>query len=268
MDVPTGDLRLGLPVTPDWFRVTWVTGSIAMLTEPGVDGLIRANIWYLRGRERDLVVDAGNGVAPLRPVLDGLARGRRHDVVAVATHAHIDHIGGLHEFEHRLFHRLERDAAAAIDADVSLATAGWPETLKQLLADSGFVLPPLLLNAVPAEGFDPGGFRIRPTSATRLVEGGDVVDLSDRQLLVVHLPGHTPGSIGLWDEAAGALFSGDAVYDGSLIDTLPESDIATYRRTMESLRDLPVEVVYPGHDEPFGRERLRQLCDAYLRRRR
>ena len=95
-----------LPIVPEWFSVTWVTGATAYLTEPHVDGLLRANIWYLRGRERDLIVDTGNGIAPLAPVVERLARGSRRPVVAVATHAHIDHIGGFHEFEHRLLHPL------------------------------------------------------------------------------------------------------------------------------------------------------------------
>ena len=94
-----------------------------------------------------------------------------------------------------------------------------------------------------------------------------MIDLGDRQLQVLHLPGHTPGSIGLWDEAGGELFSGDTVYDGGLIDNLPESDTAAYARTMTRLRTLPVEAVYAGHDQPFGRERLRELTEAYLRRR-
>ena len=256
-----------LPVAPDWFRVTWVTAGIAMLTEPHVDGLLRGNLWYIRGRERDLVVDTGNGIAPVRPVLERLSYGRRKEVIAVATHSHIDHIGGLHEFEHRLFHPLEREAAATMNEDAPLATATWSAQLKELLADEGFILPPVLVDAVPNKAFDPLTFRIEPVAATRLVEGGDVIDLGDRQLLVVHLPGHTPGSIGLYDEANGALFSGDAIYDGGLIDTLPESDIVEYVRTMERLQKLPVEVVYPGHDEPFGGERLRQLCEAYIRRR-
>ncbi len=256
-----------LPVDRDWFRLTWVTASIAMLTEPHVDGLLRANIWYVRGREHDLVVDTGNGVAPLRPVLERLSRGRRRTLVAVATHAHIDHIGGLHEFERRLFHRLERDAAASMDEEAPLATAGWSEGLKEQLADAGFILPPLLVDAVPDEAFDPVTFRIPAVTATHFVEGGDIVDLGDRQLSVVHLPGHTPGSIGLLDQVNGALFSGDAIYDGGLIDTLPESDVPAFVRTMELLRTLPVEVVYPGHDEPFGAKRLRELAERYLRSR-
>ena len=42
---------------------------------------------------------------------------------------------------------------------------------------------------------------------------------------MISLPGHTPASIGLIDKADKALLSGDAIYEGGLIDTLPESDV-------------------------------------------
>jgi glyoxylase-like metal-dependent hydrolase (beta-lactamase superfamily II) len=57
---------------------------------------------------------------------------------------------------------------------------------------------------------------------------GDEVDLGDRCFEVIHLPGHSPGSIGLWEESSGTLFSGDAIYDGPLLDELPESSIYDY----------------------------------------
>jgi glyoxylase-like metal-dependent hydrolase (beta-lactamase superfamily II) len=255
-----------LPVVPDWFSVTWVTGSIAMLTEPHVNGLMRANLWYMRGRERDLLVDTGNGAAPLRPVLARLTRGRSREVIAVATHAHVDHIGGLHEFERRLLHPREEEAALHISDLAPLSTVSWSAGLKAYLVECGLRVPPALTDARPAPDFDPVAFRIAPVTATHLVEGGDTIDLGERQFQVLHLPGHSPGSIGLWDEVAGVLFSGDVVYDGELLDALPGSNVEEYVRTMERLLDLPVTVVYPGHDEPFGRERLRELVRAYLRR--
>ena len=57
-----------LPIAADWFSLTWVTGRTAVLTEPHVDELLRAGLWYLRGRERDLLVDTGNGIGALAPV--------------------------------------------------------------------------------------------------------------------------------------------------------------------------------------------------------
>jgi glyoxylase-like metal-dependent hydrolase (beta-lactamase superfamily II) len=83
----------------------------------------------------------------------------------------------------------------------------------------------------------------------------------------MHLPGHSPGSMGLWEKSTGILFSGDALYDGPLLDELEDSNLADYVRTMRRLRELPVRVVHAGHDPSFGRDRLIELADAYLARR-
>lgn len=257
-----------LPVAADWFNLTWVTGRTASITEPHVDELLRANLWYFRGRERDLLVDTGNGVAPLRPYLARLARaGRPREIVCVVTHAHIDHVGGFHEFERRLLHPAEQELATSVRNGAPLAPALWSEEILAQLADSGFVPPPVLVDAVPFSGFDPFTFRPERAAPTHLVLGGDEIDLGDRRFTIVDLPGHTPGSIGLVDHEDRALVSGDAVYDGGLIDTLPESDVETYLTTMEALRRIDVDVVYPGHGRPFGRDRLRELAEEYLRGR-
>jgi glyoxylase-like metal-dependent hydrolase (beta-lactamase superfamily II) len=108
------------------------------------------------------------------------------------------------------------------------------------------------------------GFRTPSATPNREVEEGDRIDLGDRDFEVLHLPGHSPGSIGLWESATGVLFSGDAIYDGPLLDDLPDSDIAIYCKTMERLRELPVSVVHGGHEPSFGRERMVEIADAYL----
>ena len=91
--------------------------------------------------------------------------------------------------------------------------------------------------------------------------------LATASFTVLHLPGHSPGSIGLLDEVSGVLFSGDAVYDGPLYDFLPESNIADYVETMRRLLDLPVSVVHGGHDGSFGRARLVEIAETYIARR-
>jgi glyoxylase-like metal-dependent hydrolase (beta-lactamase superfamily II) len=111
-------------------------------------------------------------------------------------------------------------------------------------------------------------YRVRPAEPTRIVEEGDVLDLGDRSFEILHPPGHSPGSIGLWESSSGTLFSGDAIYDGPLLDAIPGADITDYARTMERLRALPVRVVHAGHDPSFGRDRLVALADAWLERRR
>lgn len=126
---------------------------------------------------------------------------------------------------------------------------------------------PSFLTAIPRADFDLRRFRCPPAPATRLVSEGDIIDLGDRVFEVLHLPGHSPGSIGLWESASALLFSGDAIYDGPLLDELPGSDIAAYVRTMQRLESLPARVVHAGHDPSFGGERLRQIARDYLKRR-
>ena len=95
-----------------------------------------------------------------------------------------------------------------------------------------------------------------------------MVEIGDRAFRVLSLPGHTPGSIGLWDEADGMLFCGDAVYaEDPIIDQAPTSDVESYRATMRRLIDLPVRIVHAGHDPSMDRSTMVRRCTMYLERR-
>ncbi|WP_406101296.1 MBL fold metallo-hydrolase [Streptomyces sp. NBC_01003] len=85
-----------------------------------------------------------------------------------------------------------------------------------------FDLPPLLISTVPHAGYDPSSYELRPARVTRQLHDGGRIDLGDRAPTVLHLPGHSPGSIALFDESDGTLFSGDVVYDDVLLDELPD----------------------------------------------
>lgn len=77
---------------------------------------------------------------------------------------------------------------------------------------------------------------------------GDVINLGDRQLTVLHMPGHSRGSICLHDHDNKLLFSGDVVYDGSMIDWLPYSRVSDYVSSCERLVGLvDSEQVTPKH---------------------
>lgn len=210
------------PLADAWFDRRRIDDDITLLWEPHVIELMRCNIWHVRGRDRDLLVDTGMGVASLSAEIADIVD---KPVLAVATHGHDDHVGSHHEFDDVLF-----------------------------------------VNALPA-GVELETFGQQPTRATRLIDEGDTVDLGNRHFEVMHLPGHSPGSIGLWEQATGTLFSGDAIYDGPLLDELGHSDIDDYCATMRRLLELPVNVVHGGHDPSFGRDRMREIARDYLERR-
>ena len=76
------------------------------------------------------------------------------------------------------------------------------------------------------------------------------------------------GQEGLWSVVSwgGTLFSGDAVYDGPLLEGFYDGGPEQYVATMKRLRDLPVRVVHGGHDPSFDRDRLIEICDRFLAR--
>jgi len=249
------------PIADRWFEIKRISDDITLLWERHVTPLMRCNIWHVRGRDRDLMIDTGMGIASLRQAAEHLLDKK---VTAVATHTHTDHIGSHHEFEHTLVHELEAaELRSPRDRGTLLASVMGAEEIGKL-AIAGYPIEGDLITALPHGEYDMARYATKDSAVTEIVAEGDVVDIGNRHFEVLHLPGHSPGSIGLWDAATGVLFSGDAIYDGPLLDNLPDSDLDDYVRTMKRLLELPVNVVHGGHEPSFGRERLRTIAEAYL----
>jgi len=253
-----------LQIAAQWFSRRAIGDGITLLWEPHVSPLLRCNIWHVRGRNCDLLIDTGLGVASLKAAASDLFD---KSLTAVATHTHMDHMGGMHEFATRYVHAAEAQAMYDAANHLPLDMDAYDDATQRALQAVGYDVTAGLLTAVPRRDFDLAQHRLRPAAATRVLEEGDIVDTGDRAFEVLHLPGHSPGSIGLWEAKTRTLFSGDAIYDGPLLDEIPGADIAVYVATMRRLRDLPVDVVHAGHDPSFGRARLIEIVDAYLRKR-
>ena len=67
------------------------------------------------------------------------------------------------------------------------------------------------------------------------IHEGDVIDLGDRPLRIIDIPGHTPGSIAIIDEKNRVLVSGDSVEDGNVFMFGERRDIDRYIPSMEHL---------------------------------
>lgn len=229
-----------------WFEVEHLYDGVSLISEPYVRPFYRCNLWHIQGRDRDVLVDSGSGLVSLREQLPWLTQ---RPLLAVASHTHFDHIAGHHEFDERLVHPAEADILARPDGDNTLARA--------FVDDAMF-------EAHPGCPLCYAEYRVKAAPATRLIEEGDVLDLGDRVLEVLHTPGHSPGGISLWEARTGTLFSGDIIYDGPLIEDAYHSNLDDYARSLARLRELPVRTVHGGHFPSFSGERLNTLIDDWF----
>jgi glyoxylase-like metal-dependent hydrolase (beta-lactamase superfamily II) len=253
-----------LPIADRWFEFERLSDEVTRIWEPHVIRVMQCNIWHVRGRTRDLLIDSGMGIASLR---EAAATIFGKSVTAVATHTHVDHVGSLHEFTDRIVHADEAHNLTSVSENFSMLRDDHPVEFIAGLERAGYDVGPCFITAVPHANFNLRTFACPVAPATRLVREGDVIDLGNRVFEVMHLPGHSPGSLGLWEARTGILFSGDAIYDGPLLDELPDSDIAAYISTMRRLERFPARIVHGGHDPSFDGGRLRELARRYLERR-
>jgi glyoxylase-like metal-dependent hydrolase (beta-lactamase superfamily II) len=194
-------------------------------------GLLACNCSILGDEETGeaIVIDPGDDV---ERVLEVLAKHNLQVKYLIATHAHIDHVGGLE--------KLKRTTGAAV-----LMHAGDLPLYQNLELQAAWL-------GVPAPG---------AVEVDQFLKEGDVVESGSLALEVLHTPGHSPGSLCLhMPGGERRLFSGDTLFQGSIgrTDLWGGSFDEILRSIHSTLLKFPDETpVFPGHGPPttIGRER-------------
>ncbi len=172
----------------------------------------------------NVLVDAGVLPMALEPYADAI------DTI-VLTHCHYDHTAYAVE--------IARMCGATICIH-ELDAAGLTDDPRSLAMLFGARPPGIVPDVVLREGDRVGG------------------------LEVLHTPGHTPGSICLYDRGQRALLSGDTVFSGGSFGRydFPGGSRAALAASLERLADLEVEALYPGHGEPVSAGGNRHVAAA------
>ena len=195
------------------------------------------NTYVLSSEGEAALVDPGTATREERRLVeDSLAAEGLKVRHLLLTHGHLDHVFGCAHFAHTL--------GGAADH------GGW-----QMHPADG----PLLQNAaVQGEMY---GVRVDPPPpAAHDLADGDTIHLSGATLRVLHVPGHSPGSVAFYSEADGVLVGGDVLFQGSIGRTdLWQGDFDTLIASIrERVLTLPDDTtVYSGHGPTttVGRER-------------
>jgi glyoxylase-like metal-dependent hydrolase (beta-lactamase superfamily II) len=150
----------------------------------------------------------------------------------VLTHYHIDHIGNAEE--------LRKITGAKI--------AAHKEDAEYISGKKAAPAPKEAMRIVKSAG---GFTKVQPFQVDLVLNDGDKV----AGLAVIHAPGHTPGSIALYDSKRKILFSGDTLrYSGGKVEGPPGQftmDPERVHQSIEKLKSLDFDTMLGGHGEPL-----------------
>jgi|Deesub1362B_J571_1020462.scaffolds.fasta_scaffold06924_3 glyoxylase-like metal-dependent hydrolase (beta-lactamase superfamily II) len=184
-----------------------------------------SNVYVIKD-EKVAVIDTGLSESWLERKLSEVVAPERVDYV-INTHAHVDHCGGNALFKNAktLIHELDAQA----------------------LSDGRFYGTASLFAQGKSLRYD------------RVLREGDVIDLGEAKLEVLHTPGHTPGSACFYISSIKALFSGDTLFAGGSFGRVDlGGNMEQLKASLRRLAKLDIDVLYPGHMEVVEGEEARE----------
>jgi glyoxylase-like metal-dependent hydrolase (beta-lactamase superfamily II) len=235
-DGPSSDSRELVEVSSDWFRVSSLNSNTFIIEEPKSS---QGNVSYLLvGDERAVLFDTGRGENEavdgfkIRKVIEELTN---TPVTLLLSHFHFDHVQNISEFE-------------------VIAFPDLPMLRERVSADGVF--------ALTEEELFVGGDPIKVTVG-EWFPVDRTIDLGNRKIRLVNIPGHTSESIAIIDETNKEAFLGDFLYNGSLF-LFRNDDLSLYENSGEFLLSSlgPEYRLFGAHGDPeIEFESLRQLLN-------
>lgn len=169
--------------------------------------------WIVRGSKRTLVIDSpAPEISGFRTFIENTFG---KPIVYVNTHGHIDHIGCNSQFE-----------------EVYMAKEDW-----SLAAGGG------IFRSEDTVDFDKLQYKLKT------LQNDQTLSLGNRKFVIYSVPGHTAGSIVLYEEKTKVLFSGDAIARRILYGLSDWIPLATYLERLEKIARLNIEKIYSAHDD-------------------
>ncbi|MFW9848988.1 MAG: MBL fold metallo-hydrolase [Candidatus Thorarchaeota archaeon] len=215
------------------------------LIAPGIYILVNrsfdSNIGFLDSGDRKVLIDTGTGVyyTQLDEALSRIGCSLNSITDVILTHSHIDHIGGIVPLLKMgspkiHLHKVEADMINSGDMSLTLA--------------------------------DTFGADIPPTKIEGVLEEGDVLEIGDFRIKVLHTPGHSGGSTCFHLEEEGVVFTGDTMFSGGSFGRVdfPTGSPAKIVDSLKRLSELDnFSIALPGHMNPVRSNATRSAMSSY-----
>lgn len=224
-----------IAVDDDWFEVQKINDRLFAISEPR--HYEHTVIYLLIGMRRAILIDTGCGIGNLRHVVEQLTD---HPVTVIHTHTHLDHLGSNHQFseimmfDHPRSRSISRVGAPQRDLfwellNEEFVTLPWPHDFQREKA----VLPP---------------FKV-----SKWLKHGEIVEIDDIQLEILHTPGEAPDHICLLERNLRILFCGDILLNGAVWSHLDGGDVRELSQSYQLLMQQfsAFDYLMPCHNSTF-----------------
>ena len=182
------------------------------------------NMYLLRGSRKNALIDTGLPVDHeyLCQCLADIGLGINDIHMALVTHEHLDHAGGLSRLPGHI------------------VVAAHVRTANKFILDDKFSMMSGVFKGTSTK------FHV-----DFHLEDGALIDLGDLQVRTIYTPGHCSGAVCFLEPRRGALFTADTVFAGGILGGIFASgNTSDYINSLERLKEFRLEHLYAGHGRP------------------
>lgn len=195
----------------------------------------KTNIFYIIGEERNILIDTGSGIKPLKNILLTIDD---KPIDVLLTHGHWDHLGNVHEFERVYVHCHDRS---------------WVK--------NGLPIPKEVIKNMMIRDVDERYLQDFSMPKLQHDQPLDISNFQHPNFHVYHTPGHSPGSVVIYDSSRQALFSGDVVYEGTIYCHYESTDPQALYKSLNTIATLEIDTIYSGHYNFVDKGIINDLTD-------
>jgi hydroxyacylglutathione hydrolase len=210
-----------------------------------IDG-INANTYLVLGNQTTLIDTGTPGKQEnILRYLQNELKGKPEDIkTIILTHHHVDHTGSLYELK-----KITNANIAAYKDDLDIISG------EKSSSDPIYMRFGTRMMAI----FTSYKF-VKPDIG---LQENDIID----NYRVIHTPGHTPGSIALYNSDNGVIFVGDTLsYDGIKVSGPPSfliNDHEALKKSVKIISDLDPKIMLSGHGKPLTKNTTELIKDFY-----
>jgi len=218
-------------INDNWFTINQIDKSTYAISEYG--HWEKVHSFLLIGEKKSALIDTGLGIDNIKRVTDKLTS---LPIDVITTHVHWDHIGS-HKYYDRIYvHETEEKWLENGIKGLSL-----DQMRKDIAKDITIPTP---------KTFNPLTYKPFQGKPTALLKDKDIIDLGDRNLVIYHTPGHSPGHISIFDVNTGYLFTGDLLYEETPIYVhYPSTNPIDLVNSLEKLTNInSIKMIFGSHN--------------------